>query len=67
MDRLINIDGSCWSDRGRIASREEDEGIGIGLALSQRIVERHVGEIWIESEPGKGATFTVTLPAIDPA
>jgi signal transduction histidine kinase len=43
--------------------RENISGFGIGLYLSKEIVERHNGKIWVESESGKGSTFTFSLPA----
>ncbi|WP_224270807.1 MEDS domain-containing protein [Haloprofundus salinisoli] len=47
----------------RLHTRGEYDGSGIGLALCERIAERHGGEIWADSTPGEGTTFSFTLSA----
>ncbi|MDD5134720.1 MAG: ATP-binding protein [Phycisphaerae bacterium] len=56
--------GSVFAMFKRLHSRNEYEGTGIGLAVCKKIVERHGGKVGIESEPGKGATFWFTVPAV---
>ncbi len=51
----------------RLHTQEKYQGTGIGLAICKRVVQQHGGELWFESEMGKGTTFYVSLPLTEPA
>jgi signal transduction histidine kinase len=73
-DTGIGIDPAdqdhVWEQFGQAGGdtlTDKPRGTGLGLPISRQIVEHHGGRIWLESQPGAGATFRFTLPVRDPA
>lgn len=66
-DNGIGIDEAQHARIFELFGRGHDgyEGVGLGLAIAQRIVESHGGRIWVESMPEQGAAFHIALPRID--
>ena len=60
--------GIAPEDRQRLFERftqgqaERREGVGLGLAIARELVLQHRGELWVDSDPGQGSTFSFTLP-----
>jgi signal transduction histidine kinase len=66
IDRGSGIDDKTMKDIFNPFFTTKKEGVGLGLAIVSKIVDEHGGKIAVESEPGKGSVFCVSLPT-DPA
>ncbi len=58
---------NIFTSFGRLGHRSMQQGPGLGLALSKKLIEMHGGEIWVQSEEGEGTTFTFSLPCYAPS
>ncbi|PYK92246.1 MAG: hypothetical protein DME36_14135 [Verrucomicrobia bacterium] len=64
-DNGIGIPSSDWErifEPFERLGHKDVQGTGIGLAIVKKIIELYQGRVWVESEPGEGATFFFTLP-----
>ena len=59
-DQLESIFG--WFQQVDASNAREKSGTGLGLAICQSIIQKHEGQIWVESKLGQGSTFFFTLP-----
>ena len=70
-DNGIGIDPdraeAIWPLFGRLPDADGYPGSGIGLAVCRRVAEQHGGRLWVDSTPGRGSAFHVTLPGVEPA
>ncbi|MDX1522119.1 MAG: ATP-binding protein, partial [Anaerolineae bacterium] len=60
----LEFQQEIFSPFRRLHTRNESEGVGLGLATCRRIIEQHGGKIWVESVPNEGTSFFFTLQKI---
>lgn len=64
LEQLARAVGVIFEEFGR--AKTDQEGVGLGLYINQKIVEAHGGKIWASSTPGQGSRFTFILPLSEP-